>query len=277
MRLTKLHFWPGNLLWHISGLLCCLQMDATVVNMGITLVMIRVLSIIMAQTCERYSLPMSYEGRYCPGDGIITPLPAPNLCRSLCLQSPTCTAYNYNATATTCTRLTSPCPEAFDDPVMEFVVFTQKPYTQCYTWVTYNVGDALDERIVSQVGRIICRMVRSGNDVVCYWHPRYKKCYAYLSSSFNSAQGYTCQRLRIMEGCTVYWFPYTAHDPIPPRAVTAGQMANGDTVYVTKFDYVYNNHSKHFTGHYVEEAADTVAEYAGGVLRSTTMMMMVVL
>ena len=70
---------------------------------------------------------------------------------------------------------------------------------------------------MSQVGRIICRIVRSGNDVVFHWHSWYKLCFAYLSSPFNSDQGYTCQRLRIMEGCTVYWFPYTARDSYHPE------------------------------------------------------------
>ena len=80
-----------------------------------------------------------------------------------------------------------------------------------------------------------------------------------------------------MDGCTVNWFPYTARDPIPLRAVAAGQMANGDTVYVTKFDYVHNGNSRNFPGHYVEGAAETVADYGGSARRSTTMMMMVVL
>ena len=253
------------------------NIDATIMTMGTTLVMIVSLSTIMAETCELYSLSMPYEGRYCSSDGTVTPLLAPNLCRSMCLQSPTCLAYNYNFTEKTCTRLTSPCPEAFVDPVMEFVVFTQKPHGQCYEWVPYTVGDVFDERMVSETSRIICRMVRSGSDVVCYWHVAFRKCYAYLSSAFNSGQGYTCERLRIMEGCTIYWFPYTAREPIPPRAVTAGQMANGDTVYVTKFDYMYNGQPKNFPGHYVEGAAETVAGFAGVACRSSTMMMMVVL
>ena len=252
-------------------------MDAAVVPMGATQMMIMCLSIITAKTCEFYSSSMPYTGRYCPGDGTTIIIPASYLCQSACVQSPTCMAYNYNATDKTCTRLTSPCPEAFTNPVMEFRVFTQKAYKQCYEWVPYSVGDALDERMVTRPSRIICRMARSGNDIVCYWHASERKCFGYLSSSFHSGQGYACQRLRIVEGCTIYWFPYTARDPIPPRAVTAGQMKNGDTVYVTYFDYVYNNNPTHFPGHYVEGAADTVAEYAGAPRRSTTMRMMVVL
>ena len=252
-------------------------MGATIITMVTSLVITICSSTLTAQTCELYRLSMPYKGRYCPSDGLVTPLPVPHLCRSMCLESPTCMAYNYNFTDKTCARLTSPCPEAFDDPVMEFVVFTQKPYKQCYGWVPYTVGDALDERMVSETSRIICRMVRSGSDVVCYWHPSERKCFAYLSSPFHSGQGYACQRMRIMEGCTIYWFPYTARDPIPPRSVTAGKMANGDTVYVTKFDYLYNGQPKNFPGHYVEGAADTVAEFAGGDRRSTTMMMMVIL
>ena len=215
--ILKLPFWACDTVCHISGWLNYLQMDGADEAMDTILMIIISCSTITAQTCELYSLSMPYNGRYCPGDGTVILRSVPHLCRSVCLQSPTCMAYNYNVSGRTCTRLRFPCPETFEHPVMEFVVFTQKPYKQCYTWVTYNVGDALDERMVSQVGRIICRIVRSGNDVVFHWHSWYKLCFAYLSSPFNSDQGYTCQRLRIMEGCTVYWFPYTVRDSYHPE------------------------------------------------------------
>ena len=79
-----------------------------------------------------------------------------------------------------------------------------------------------------------------------------------------------------MEGCAIFWVHYVARDPIPPKAVTAGHKENGDSVYVTKFDY---NHPPLFTlpGHYVEGAEDAVTTFAGIARRSTTMMMIVVL
>ena len=252
-------------------------MEVTRMKMCMALVMTLFLSTITTQTCELYSLSMSYKGRYCPGDGIATPLPEPHLCRLTCLQSPICMAYNFNETEKSCVFLTSTCPEAFVDPVMELVVFTQRPDEQCYEWITYNSGDALDERMVSQIGRIVCRMKWSGNDIVCHWHEVYNVCFAYFSSAFTSVQGYPCERLRIMEGCVIYWVPYTARDRVPPRAVTAGQMASGVMVYVTKFDFIHNNKRKNVPGHYVEGAADTVGEYGGVARRSNTMMMMVVL
>ena len=110
----------------------------------------------------------------------------------------------------------------------------------------------------------------------CYFYIPFSKCYASKGGSqFNHKQGYPCQRLRIKEGCTIFWVPYIARDPIPPRAVTAGHMTNGDRVYVTKFD---NNKVpvESLAGHYVEGADNTVGVYAG-TRSSSTMMIMVVL
>ena len=86
--------------------------------------------------------------------------------------------------------------------------------------------------------------------------------------------GYSCQRLRIMEDCTVFWVPYTARDPIPSRAVMAGHTANGSVVYVTKF-YGIKSHS--LAGHYVDGAERTSGVRGRAVESSTTMMMLVVL
>ena len=122
--------------------------------------------------------------------------------------------------------------------------------------------------------RIICRMIKAGDDVLCYFHTYYSTCYASLGSSeFTNTHGYKCQRLRIVNDCTVSWVPYIARDPIPPRAVTAGHMANGSRVYVTKFSLASG---ASLSGHYVEGTTDAIGAL-GGTWRSNTMMMMVVL
>ena len=252
-----------------------LQKNKASMNIGTALMLFSGFSTIWATNCENYSLLMPYKGRYCTGDGAVTRMLTPHLCRYQCILSATCKAYNYNTAVGTCTRFSSPCPQAFSDPAMEFVVFTQKPYEQCYDWIPYSSGDSDDARMIyaDHSSRIIGRTQRASNDVVCYFHTSIKDCFGYFGSVFRSA---LCQRLRIAEGCTIHWVPYVARDPIPPRAVTAGHMANGDTVYVSKFEFG-NGPLSSVPGHYVASAENTVSEYMGVPRRSTTMMMMVVL
>ena len=150
---------------------------------------------------------------------------------------------------------------------------------QCYKWVPYISEDVIDARMIStdDPSRIICRMQRAGNDIVCQYNTIYSVCFANLGNSpFGSDGGYPCQRLLIMEGCTVSWVPYIARDPIHRRAVIAGHMANGDTVYVTMFDY---NRPPLFSlaGHYVEGAAITIGRLGVATQNSTTMMMLIML
>ena len=120
-------------------------------------------------------------------------------------------------------------------------------------------------------------MQKDGDDIVCYFNAQQSVCYGiWESPEFNSNQGYSCQRLRIMEDCAIFWVPYTAGHPIHPRAVIGGYMANGDVVYVAKFDFNYPPVLS-LVANYVEGADDTDAT-AGGVARKTsTMMMLIVL
>ena len=61
-----------------------------------------------------------------------------------------------------------------------------------------------------------------------------------------------------------------------PRSAIAGHMVNGDVVYVTRFNY---NHQSiiSLAGHYVEGVDYTIGAFGHSALKSTTMMMMVVL
>ena len=65
-----------------------------------------------------------------------------------------------------------------------------------------------------------------------------------------------------------------ARDPIHPRSVIAGHMANGDEVYVTKFNYNYPPIIS-LAGQYVEGADFTTAP-AGGVTRHSRIIMMLI-
>ena len=241
--------------------------------------MVTIRSIIAIEHCKVFSSSKPYSGRYRPVDGMVSSGLLPYQCRYVCLQSIACKAYNYNATARTWTRFTLPCPLAFTDTVMEFAVFSEKPTNQCYKWVPFSSGDVIDARMIStnDSSRIICRMQRASNDLVCQYNTIYSMCFANFGNSpFDSDGGYPCQRLLIMEDCTVSWVPYIARDPIHHRAVIADPMANGDTVYVTMFDH---NRPPLFSlaGHYVEGAAITIGRLGVATQNSTTMMMLIVL
>ena len=242
---------------------------------GVTVIM----STLAVEHCKAFSVSNPYSGRYCPGDGMVTLHILPHQCGYVCITSPTCKAYNYNSTEGSCTRFTSPCLQAIPHNMMAFAVFTEKTKDQCYEWVPYGSGDAVDPRMISadtEGYRIICRMQRDGDDIVGYFSRNNQHvCFgSWESSEFNNNQGYPCQRLRITEGCTVFWVPYTVGHPINPRSVTGGHMANGDVVYVTKFDYNLPPVIS-LAGHYVEDADHTVAT-AGGVARTSSSMMMLI-
>ena len=255
------------------------RINEACVNIGTAIGVTTILSALAVEHCRLFSVSEPYHGRHCPGDGMAIPHLLPDQCQYICLASPTCNAYNYNTTERTCTRFVSPCLQAIPDNVMEFAVFTEKTQDQCYQWIPYNSGDAVDPRMVStnDAYRIICRMQKDGDDIVCFYDSRISKCFAiWESPEFNNIQGYPCQRLRIMEDCTVFWVPYTAGHPIHPRAVIGGHMANGDVVYVTKFDFNYQSIIS-LAGHYVDGADDTVATAAGVARKASTMMMLIVL
>ena len=239
------------------------------------------LTTIAAMNCVQYSLPMTYNGRYCTGDGTLTYPQLPHQCRYLCLQSATCTAYNYNATEKTCTHFTSPCPEAFIDSAMEFAVFAEIPVNQCYEWVRY-LGDPFDPRNIRTHPELaICRMQRGGNNILCYAHSHFSRCYGpWGTTEFGHIEGYPCQLLSIAEACTIFWVPYVARDLVPPRAVKAGHMADGRVVYVTKIDVLIPGGAGAriiIPGHYVVGAENSCGPMSSRVLCESTMMMMVVL
>ena len=160
---------------------------------------------------------------------------------------------------------------------MEYAVFTEKTVDQCYEWVPFSPGDATDQRMIFTEVTIfvIARMQIDGNDILGRFPVNGGICYAHRGTTEVKSSGgeYPCQRLRIMEGCTIFWVPYTARDLIPLRAVVVGHMSDGNTVYVTKFKY----NSISLPGHYEEGAAHTVTTFSYGFRTSATMEMMVVL
>ena len=251
------------------------RISETRIIIGAIILGITILSDLAAERCKKFSVSKPHSGRYCPGDGMVVSHLLPQQCLYVCIAYPACKAYNFNATDGTCNRFTAPCLQAIPDAVMEFVVFTEKSVNQCYDWVPYSSGDAIEPRMVfsDDTYRIVGLMQRDGHDRVGYFDAQQSKCYAsWESSEFRSDQGYPCQRLRIVEDCVVFWVPYTAGNPINPRPVIGGHMANGDTVYVTKFDYNFPLVLS-LVGHYVEGADHTIS-LAGSVIQSSSTMMM---
>ena len=229
--------------------------------------------------CEFYNLTMPYKGIYCTGDGTVTLKLLPHECRYMCPQSPICRAFNYNVTEETCTRFTSPCPQAFSDPVMEFVVFRETPVNQCYEWVMYSPGDQLGEQMIATdiPWCVVSRLQVNGNDVVSYFVTDSDHCWGtFGETEYSTQQGYRCERLRVVEGCTIFWVPYTVGEPLPSRAVIEGVMANGDVPYVVKFDCIHNGKVESISGYYIEGATHAISGYYS-TRYATNMTMMVVL
>ena len=108
-----------------------------------------------ANRCRWYRLTMPFEEMYCIGEGTVT--------HKLL---PTCKAYNYNFTEGTCPQFSSPCPQAFSDPVMEFMVFRKTLVNWSYEWVSYSPGDPLDERMIATENPrcIMARLQVNNND-----------------------------------------------------------------------------------------------------------------
>ena len=248
-------------------------------SVSMTLLVVIAVSNVTARSCETYSLSMSYAGRYCTGVGIVILKLLPHQGRHMCLQSAVCKAYNYNTITKTCTRFTSPCAQALVDPVMEFVVFREISAKKCYEWLPYSPGDPLDERLIATETWffVVARLLVNGNDLVCYLHTIFERCFGNLGTNlYNSNGGYPCALLRVVEGCTIFWVPYTAGGPIPAQTVIGGSMANGEVTYVVKFDIHNNGKPKSLVGYYIEGATHATSAFVTAQY-STDMMMMVVL
>ena len=161
---------------------------------------------------------------------------------------------------------------------MGFAVLTKTPKDQCYEWVPYSSGDAVDPRMIyTGVNNfLICRMQRDGYDRVGQFYTGNGVCYASWGAlEFNRAQSYPCQRLRIVKDCTIFWVPYTPGDPIHTSSVIGGHTWNDDVVYVTKFEYGPTAVS--LAGNYVKGANQTTGSWYESSKTSATMMMIIVL
>ena len=123
----------------------------------------------------------------------------------------------------------------------------------------------------------MARLQVNGNDVVSYFVISADACYGTLvHTEYNSHQGHQCERLRVVEGCTIFWVPYTAGRPLQPNAAIGGFLANDVVPYVVKFDIIHKGAMKSISGHYIKGDPHAISGFAG-TRHSTTMVMMVVL
>ena len=96
-------------------------------------------------------------------------------------------------------------------------------------------------------------------------------------TEYSTVHGYQCERLRVHEGCTIFWVPYTAGGPLPSQDVFEGSMANGDVAYVVKYGAIHNAAVGSTYGYYIEGATHVISSHVGEPQMSVTMMVMVVL
>ena len=185
--------------------------------------------------CESHDFANPFEGRYCPTQGIITPILSWPQCKLFCLQTSSCQAVNYNLTNNICTYLTATCPKAIMHPDMTFVLFTGTPSEQCMEWIPTRDARPPGYRSVTEDNiRFVARMQKDGNDFVGYWLMYDRNCYAV--DDVKQFNGYSCQYLRIRDGCTVYNVNYEFGAPLPSNALIGGYTVQGLPLYIGRIN-----------------------------------------
>ena len=181
--------------------------------------------------CKSHDFANPFEGRYCPTQGIITPILSWPQCKLFCLQAASCQSVNYNFTNNICTYFTATCPKAISYPGMAFVLFTGTPSQRCMEWIPTRDAHPPGDRSVTEGNiRFVARMQKDGNDFVGYWLMYDRRCYAI--DDIKQFYGYSCQYLRIRDGCTVYYVNYEFGSPLPSNALVGGFAAQGLPVYI---------------------------------------------
>ena len=159
--------------------------------------------------------------------------------RPMCLQTVNCAAYSYNTSDSTCVRFITPCPLAKNDPVMELGILRARTHLECCEWIPFTCGEPQDDRNVvgGKTGRTVARTTEGEVNYFGYYHTAPDACYIVTSATrVERINGSPCERLRITEGCTVLWAPYTVGDPIPANSIIGGENTDGDDVYIVSFN-----------------------------------------
>ena len=221
--------------------------------------------------CNSLLTRLTAVGQYCEDYGVIIPWAVSfHECKWLCIQKPTCTATNYNTSENICSLLSTPCPQASSDTLMVYTMFSDNyhiPRDLCLEWVDYIPGMPTDNRwALTKVGgddkqRVVARMTYNGDIYPAHMFPFQSKCFGTDGVvSFKSSQGYTCQLLRVKDGCTIGFLSFTAGDIIPPNVVGLRSLFGGMVRYIA---IVGPTTDKFIVGHYTDGTPGAVIWYAG--------------
>ena len=186
---------------------------------------------VSGSNCKSHDFADPFEGRYSPTEGIITTISSWPQCKLFCLRTPSCQSVNCNFTNNICTYFTATCTKAISHPGMAFVLFTGTPSQQCMEWIPTRDADPPGDRSVTEDSiRIVARMQKDGNDFVGYWLMYDLSFYA--MDDRKQFYGYSCQYLRIRDGCTVHYMNYEFSAPLPLNALIGGYTVDGLPVYI---------------------------------------------
>ena len=198
--------------------------------------------------CQSFEFSSPPGGKYCPGGGWQRPMLSARECKLICIQSPNCAAFNYNYTAGNCNHFTNPCIRALPDSVMEFGSFTpHMEAQQCYEWrpiALRNWDRAVEDNKPTHF------VVRLLGDDGTYYVGHWSEFAGYCSANADGRSFADCGSLWIKEGCTVYSQPYMIGERIPQRAVIAGSLSNGQSIYVASVD-LPNQPTVRIPGYYI--------------------------
>ena len=233
--------------------------------------------------CHLFEIAPLSIGRFCPTDAIPQRPVEAHECKYHCIQSKFCSAFNYNHTHKSCTRIVNPCAMALSYPDVQYTVFAQRPANQCYEWVFYDssvTDDVMEDRTIhtDRAGLKVSRLQKDGNDIVGYLVHGFKNCYGwYVDRQIDSISGLLCQYLRVKEGCSLFWVPYIVGQSLPPRSVIGGKMANGDVNHVIKFRKLLSAGLIHAAGYFTTGTSYGVGFYDYKKLTATSMHILIVL
>ena len=189
--------------------------------------------------CESHDFAHPFHGQYCPTEGIIIPNLSWHQCKLFCLETPSCQSVNYNFNYSICTYLTAICSKAIDRLGMAFALFTGRQPDECIEWIPKGSRHPVGDRSVTEGGlRFVARMQKAGNDFVGHMNRDDGTCYARDDQmEIKSYHGLSCQYLRILDICTVYYENFELGAPLPPTAVIGGYTAEGLPVYIGLRNY----------------------------------------
>ena len=230
--------------------------------------------LVSAQQCQFLEHTQMVSGKYCPGNIGEALYSLTQHCLAMCLQSRNCAAYNYNTSEGTCTRLATPCPLAYSNPVMVFSRLSVRTSSspECCEWIPFTLGDGMNERLVAEgtIRRAVARTMEGGANYFGYYHERNDVCYIVTSAiEATIINGYPCERLHMAEGCTASWTDYTAGDPLPAKVIIGGKNTNGDNVYIAKITWKI--------GYYAQGTANAFVPYFGKDVQTSAQMKLLIL